>query len=118
MYNTECLTSILAIGLELLLQATRHVFLLSYLLSIDPVLEIESPQAGHSDAFVGEAAVEEPGPPFEREARPLLQRLVAGQEVYVLLRKLGLLSLSRPALGLYSISTDMLHSVVRNAKCL
>ena len=68
----------MAIGLELLLQATRHVFLLSYLLSIDPVLEIESPQAGHSDAFVGEAAVEEFGPPFEREARPLLQRLVAG----------------------------------------
>ena len=57
---------------------TRHVFLLPYLLSIDPVLEIESPQAGHGDALVGEAAMEKPGPPFECEARPLLQRLVAG----------------------------------------
>ena len=82
------------------------------------MFQVQSPQGGHSNALVGEAAMEKPGPPFECEARPLLQRLVAGQEVYVLLRKLGLLSLSRPALGLYSISTDMLHSIIRNAKCL
>ena len=76
--NPECLTNIITIGLELLLQVTRHVFLLPYLLSIDPVLEIESPQAGHSNTLVREAAVEEFGPPFEREARPILQRLIAG----------------------------------------
>ena len=59
-----------------LLQAARHVLLLPHLFAVDAVLEVESPQAGHGDAFVGEASVEEFGPVFEREACPLLQRLV------------------------------------------
>ena len=68
----------MAIGLELLLQATRHVFLLPHLFTVYPVLDIESPQAGHGNALVGETSVEEFGPPFEREARPFFQCLVAG----------------------------------------
>ena len=62
--------------------------------------------------------MKEPGPPFQREACPLLQRLVACKKVDVLLLKLGLLSLPRPALGLYSIPTDMLNSVVGDVKRL
>ena len=67
----------MAISFVRLLQAARHVLLLPHLLAVDAVFQIESPQAGHGDAFVGETSVEEFGPVFEREARPLLQCLVA-----------------------------------------
>ena len=96
----------------------RHSLLLSDLLSPDAVFQVQSPQGGHGDALVSEFAMKEPGSPFERIACPLLQSLIACEEVDVLLFELGLISLTRSPLGLYSISTNMLNSVVRDAKCL
>ena len=73
---------------EVLPRRKGHDFLLSYLLALYPMLQIEPPQGSDSYSFVSEFPVEidcsllhgDPGPPLERNRRD--------QEVYVLLIKL------------------------------
>ena len=65
----------------------RHVLLLSDLLAFDSILEIESPQARHCNAFVSESAMEQHRSLQKCEASPLLKSFWAQEEIKVLLVK-------------------------------
>ena len=89
----ECLTSEAAVELESSSCVFRHMFLLPHLLALDAMSQVKSPQTSHSNPFISELAMEEFGSPFESEACPLLQSLVARQEVNMMLFQLGHLSI-------------------------
>ena len=97
----------------------RHVLLLPHLLPLDSMLQVQSPQASHGNAFIRESAVEEFGSPLEREACPVLKSLVARQEVNMVLIELGDLSVaSWRSFRLQSMSTEVLDCVVGDAERL
>ena len=85
--------SLPAVGLEHPLRVLRHMLLLSHLLALDTVLQVQSPQTCHSNPFISELAMEEFGSVFERESCPLFKSLLARQEVNMMLFKLGDLSI-------------------------
>ena len=61
-----------------------HGLLLPYLLALDAGRKIESPQASHCKALVGEAPVEEFAAFLQRLSRPLLQCVRVSQKLDVL----------------------------------
>ena len=106
------------VGLELPLRVLRHVLLLSHLLALDTVLQVEPSQARHSDSFVCEYAMEELGSIFESVTRPILKGLVARQKFDMMLFELGHLSITSwlPS-RLQRIPTYVLNGVVWDTKC-
>ena len=115
----ECLTSEAAVELEPSSCVFRHVLLLSHLLALDTVLQVELPQARHSDSLVSELAMKEFSAIFQRIPCPLLQSLVTCQEVDMMLLQLGKLPGARCLSSrLHCISAYMLHSVIGYAQSL
>ena len=55
-----------------------QILLLSNLLALDSVLQVQAAQRRHCDALVRVSAVEEDGPFSERLARPLLECVGTG----------------------------------------
>ena len=105
-----------AVGVEPPLRALRHVLLLSHLLALDTVLQVEPPQTRHSDSLVCELAMKEFSSIFERVACPLLQSLVTRQKVDMMLFKFGNLPGARClSPRLHCISAYMVNSVVGHA---
>ena len=62
---------------------------LADLLSLYPVLQVQTPQRCDGDALVRVGPVEELGALLERPSRPARERVLAGQEVNVLLVQLA-----------------------------
>ena len=113
------MTSLPTVGLECPLRALRHMLLLSHLLALDTVLQVELPQARHSDSLVSELAMKEFSAIFQRIPCPLLQSLVTCQEVDMMLLQLGKLPGARCLSSrLHCISAYMLHSVIGYAQSL
>ena len=77
--------SLPAVGLEHPLRVLRHMLLLSHLLALDTVLQVQSPQTCHSNPFISEVAMEEFGSVFERISCPLLKSMVTRQKVDMML---------------------------------
>ena len=61
------------------------MLLLSHLLALDTMLQVEPSQARHSDSLVSKLAMEEFSSVFERISCPLLKSMVTRQEVDMML---------------------------------
>ena len=73
---------------ELMTPAPTQILLLPDFLPLDPMLQVESPQAGHCYSLVSEFSMKVHGSLLEGEACPLLESLVTCQELNVYIFKL------------------------------
>ena len=79
------MTSLPAVGLEHPLRVLGHMLFLSDLLAFDTMLQVEPPQARHSNPFISELAMEEFSSVFERKSCPFFKSLVTRQKVDMML---------------------------------
>ena len=90
----------------------RHTLLLPDFLSLDSILEIESPQTRHSNALVSESAVEQYGSLLKRETSPLLKSFRVQEEIKVLLVKEARSLLEIESFGrIERFGADILHFI-------